>query len=152
MTVVGLNILKISGERKSIPSGKINIANNIAIKTIEKKDLNFGKSTQDGARFVFEFTSKYDPDVGEILLEGEIFYMEDAKKIKDILDMWEKTKRVDSEVMATIINNALNKCNVQALILSQEINLPPPIPLPKVEAQVSAQQAAPQLAAKPAKK
>ena len=32
-----------------------------------------------------------------------------------------------------LLNSILNKCNVQALILSQDINLPPPIPLPKVQ-------------------
>jgi len=28
----------------------------------------------------------------------------------------------------------MSKCNIQALILSEQINLPPPIPLPKLQA------------------
>ena len=35
--------------------------------------------------------------------------------------------------MAGLLNTILTKCNVQALILSQEVNLPPPIPMPKVQ-------------------
>ena len=35
--------------------------------------------------------------------------------------------------MTTLLNALLAKCNVQALILSQDVNLPPPIPLPKVQ-------------------
>ena len=37
------------------------------------------------------------------------------------------------EVMEQVINTALNKSNVEALILSRDINLPPPIPLPKIK-------------------
>jgi hypothetical protein len=34
--------------------------------------------------------------------------------------------------MENILNSILTKCNIQALILSQDVNLPSPIPLPKV--------------------
>ena len=36
------------------------------------------------------------------------------------------------EVMAQVINSVLTKSNIQALILSRDVNLPPPIPMPKV--------------------
>jgi hypothetical protein len=35
--------------------------------------------------------------------------------------------------MSAILNTVLTKCNIEALILSQEVNLPSPIPLPKVK-------------------
>ena len=134
MSIVGFNFTKISVERKSGNiSGKVNIANNISIKNAEKKDLSLGKAKQDGIKFSFEFTSKYTPDVGSILLNGEVLYMEDKAKVEEILNNWKKDKKLPPDVITPMLNMALTKSNIQALILSQEINLPPPIPLPKVE-------------------
>ncbi|MBI2659814.1 hypothetical protein HYX07_01495 [Candidatus Woesearchaeota archaeon] len=61
--------------------------------------------------------------------------MEEQKKAKEILGNWKKDKKLPKEMMAGLLNTILTKCNVQALILSQQVNLPPPIPLPKVQVQ-----------------
>ena len=59
--------------------------------------------------------------------------MDDSKKVKQILDDWKKDKRLPKDIMTGILNTILNRSNVQALILSQDVNLPPPIQLPKVQ-------------------
>ena len=133
MAVIGFNFNKINVEKKEISKGKVNISNNVAIKNIEQKDISLGKNTQDALKFTFEFTSKYEPGLGNILLGGDVLFLTDAKKSKDILDSWKKDKKVPKDIMAGILNTVLSKCNIQALILSQEVNLPPPIPLPKVK-------------------
>ncbi len=133
MTIVGFNFSKISVEKKEAAKGKITINNNIAIKSVEKKDLSLGAAKQEGVKFVFAFVSKYDPKFAEILLEGDVLYLASSEEVKKIVDGWKKTKKVSKDVMAQIMNTALTKCNVQALILSKEVNLPPPIPLPSVE-------------------
>lgn len=134
MVVVGFNFNKISVERKDgAISGKINISNNVSIKGVEQKDLSLGKAKQDGLRFVFEFTSKYDPDVGHITLTGEVLYLEDKKKVEETLAKWKKEKRIEEDIMTPVLNMALTKCNIESLILSQSMNLPPPIPLPKIQ-------------------
>jgi len=38
-----------------------------------------------------------------------------------------------------VINSILGRCNIQALIMSKELNMPPPIPMPKVAQQQTAQ-------------
>jgi len=132
MVVVGFNFTKINVERKNPLKGKVKITNNIAIKKVEIKDLALGKAKQQGLKFTFEFVTKYEPSFGEINLVGDILYMDQEKKIKEVTDSWKKNKSVPKDVMAQILNNILNKCNIQALILSQQINMPAPIPLPKV--------------------
>ena len=132
MTVVGFNFTKIDVERNESPKGKINISSNISVKDIVQKDLSLGGEKQSALRFVFEFISSYEPNVGKILLIGDVLYLGDAKKNKDILDQWKKEKKVAKEIMTSILNTVLSKCHIQALILSQEVNLPPPIPMPKV--------------------
>ena len=133
MTIIGFNFTKIDAEKKELVKGKININNNVSIKEVEEKDLSLGNQKQKVLNFTFEFISKYDPDIGSIRLIGEVLFMDDSKSVKEILDGWKKDKRLPKETMTNVLNTILGKCNVEALILSERINLPPPIPLPKVQ-------------------
>ncbi len=132
--IVGFGFTKLSAERKEAAKGKIDINNNVTIKDVNEDSFPLGNDKQQNVlRFIFEFTSKYEPGVGSILFEGELLYMEESKKAKEILSSWKKEKKIQKEIMAGLLNTILTKCNIQALILSQEINLPAPIPLPKVQ-------------------
>lgn len=133
MAVIGFNFNKISIQREPVLKGKLNIKNNVTIKNVEKADLFLGKSKQDGIKYSFEFTSKYEPNAAEILLQGDVLSVEESAKAKEIIDGWKKNKKIPSDVMANILNNILTRCNIQALVLSRDVNLPPPIPLPKVK-------------------
>ena len=132
--IVGFGFTKLSAEKGEQVKGKIDINNNVTIKDVQEDSFSLGKEKQQNVlRFIFEFTSKYEPNVGNILFEGELLYLEDQKNVKEILSSWKKDKKIPKEIMAGLLNTILTKCNVQALILSQEINLPPPIPMPKVQ-------------------
>lgn len=138
--IVGFGFTKLSAEKGEPAKGKIDINNNVSIKNVQEDSFSLGKDKQQNVlRFVFEFTSKYEPNVGSILFEGELLYMENQKKAKEILSDWKKDKKLPKEMMAGLLNTILTRCNVQALILSQQVNLPPPIPLPKVQMQAQAQ-------------
>jgi len=132
MVIVGFNFSNIEVERKKPMKGKVKITNNVAIKNIEIQELALGKSKQKGLKFTFEFLTKYEKDFGQIRLMGDVIFIDDDKKLKEIQAGWNKNKSVPKDVMTQILNNILNKCNIEALILSQHINLPAPIPLPKV--------------------
>jgi len=137
MTIVGFNFTKIEAEKRKGRSAKVNISNNVAVKSIEDTDLSLGSEKQKAIKFIFEFVSKYEPDIGSIVLTGEVLFLEEAKKIQKIQDDWKKNKKIDGALMSVILNTVLSKSNVQALILSQEVNLPSPIPLPKVKMELS---------------
>ena len=104
----------------------------MAIKNVEEADLSLANKKQAGLRFEFEFTSVYDPKVGDITMNGEVIFLADEKKSKEIVKGWKKEKKVPKEITSSVLNTVLQKCNIQALILARDINLPPPIPLPKV--------------------
>ena len=134
--IAGFGFNKMSVEKFKAPQGKIDINNNVSIKDLKEDTLPIGKDKDNGVsvlKFIFEFTSKYEPEIGIMVFEGEILYMENPKKIKEILSSWNKTKQIPKEIMAGLLNTILTKCNVKALILSQDVNLPSPIPLPKVQ-------------------
>ncbi len=133
MTIIGFNFKEIKVSKKEGVKGKINIKNNVVITDIKEQDLNLGDKSQSALKFIFEFSSKYDPNLGEIILGGDLLFMESSTKTKEILDEWKKSKKVPKDIMAGILNTVLSKCNIEALILSQKVNLPPPIPLPSVK-------------------
>ncbi len=137
MAIVGFNFTKIEAERLEAAKGKINVSNNVTISKVEEKNLALGNDKQKVLAFTFEFTSNYEPKVGQIKLTGETLFMDDSKKAKEVLDGWKKEKKLPKEIMTGIINAILGKCNIQSLILSEQVNLPAPIPLPRVQ---SAQQ------------
>ena len=136
MAVVGFNFIKMNVERKQPVTGKIKIGNNVSVKSVESHTIMLGKTKNEGVKFTFEFTSKYEPDIGSILITGEVIYLEEQKKVREILASWKKNKKVSKEVMTEMLNTVLDRCNIQALVLSRDMNMPPPVPLPKVNVEV----------------
>ena len=137
MTVVGLQLNKISVEKHSPVKGKVSVNNNVSVKDVEKIDLAFGTAKQDALKFTFEFKASYEPKIATIALEGTITYFDKSAAIDDIYNGWKKDKKVPPEVMTPILNSILTRCNVEAMILSKEVNLPPPIPMPRVKVNAS---------------
>ncbi len=133
MSIVGIHFTKIDVEKANNVKGKVNISNNVLIKNVEEASLSLGLSNQKGAKFSFEFKSEYAPDMGHIYLLGDVLMVEEDKAVKSILSDWDKKKTIKTEIMSQVLNSVLNKCNIQALILSQTMNLPSPIPMPKVQ-------------------
>jgi len=133
MAIVGFTFTKMHAERKSAVKGKMNIRNNVAIKNIEKADLSLGKASQNGLRFIFEYSVVYEPKIAEIILEGELIDIEEDKKVEAVLKDWKKDKKIDPGLMNVVLNTVFNKSNLQALILSKDVNLPAPIPLPRIQ-------------------
>lgn len=135
MAIVGFNFTKIQVEKNEVAKGKINVSNNISISSVDEKSLSLGSDKQKVLAFTFEFGSTYEPDIGHIKFTGEVLFIEDSKKVKEILDNWKKDKKLPKEIMANILNAILTKCHIHSLIMSEQVNLPPPIPLPKIQSQ-----------------
>lgn len=129
MSIIGFNFEKIVVEKKNKISSKLSVKNNLSIVNVEQEKLNLTNSG-DVLKFNFEYTVDYEPKIGQIFLGGNILVMEDSKKVKEILDDWVKDKKLPKELMSQILNTILAKCNIKALGLTQEVNLPPHIKLP----------------------
>ncbi len=137
MPIVGFNIDKIIAEKKEVKD-KINISTNLKIMEVSQEKLQIHKS-EDIVKFNFEFDIKYEPKAGSIVIGGHILYLEDPKLIKGIVKSWKKNKTIEPKIMQQLFNTILLRCNIKALELSQEINLPPHLRLPRVETQTKPQ-------------
>jgi len=133
MAVISFNFTKIDAERSLAPKGKISIKNNVAVTDVKEASLELGKSKESGLRFFFEYNSIYEPKIGYINLKGDLIFMDDEKKVKEALALWDKEKKVPKEMMTEVVNTILARANIQSIIMSQAINLPSPLPMPKVE-------------------
>lgn len=132
MPIVGFNLNQISAEKSNKITGKLNIKNDLAIKGIEQEKIALEKS-EEILKFNFEYIINYEPNIGKIAITGNILYMDEPKKIKEILNDWKKQKKLSKELAPRILNTILSKCNIKALNLSQDINLPPHIKMPFVK-------------------
>lgn len=133
MTIVKINLHKVVANRNlESKGGQININNNVSLKNVE--ELSFAVEGKKGLKFTFAFNCDYLPDLGRIEVEGQVLYVNDEAKIKEIKSGWEKNKSIPQEVMEQVVNAALHKGNIQAIKISEEVSLPSPLPLPKVKA------------------
>jgi len=132
MTVIGFSFTKMLVEKNAPVKGKVSINNNVGIKGLEETKLNIN-SERKALKLDFEFTSTYEPNIGKILMTGEVIYLIEKDKAEEAIKNWKKNKKIEKEMMTRVLNNVLMKCNIQALFLSDKMNLPPPIPLPKVD-------------------
>jgi hypothetical protein len=129
MSIVGFNFEKIMVEKKNKVNSNLKIKSNLSITNLEQEKLNL-TSAGDILKFNFEYSVDYEPEVGKILLNGNLLYMEEPEKVKTILADWKKDKKLPKPLMAQIFNTILAKSNIKSLSLTQEVNLPPHIKLP----------------------
>lgn len=132
MPIVGFTFTTIRAEKRADIREKVNISNNITITHAEESQLPFGQQKQDGLKISFQFISSYEPNIGAIELNGNLLYIGDAKQLKDVVKNWNKDKKLPTDIMKHVLHAVMNKCNIQALVMSRDVGLPPPVPLPQV--------------------
>jgi len=129
MRLIGFNLRKLSAERKKDIKGKLEIKSNLTINKIEKEEIDIAGEV---LRFDFLYEIKYEPGFADIIFEGGVLVIpEDSKKI---LKEWKK-KKIAEEIRIPIFNFIMSKCNIKALQLEEEFNLPLHLPMPRLSKQ-----------------
>ena len=131
MPIIGLNYKKISAERKSAPKPNMKINTGPEITSIKKSRLEGFDSKIDVMSVDFRFRSEIEPEVAAIEIEGTIVYK--SGKTEDIIKSWNKNKTVPSYAHIELMNHIFKKTGILALQLSDIMQLPPVISMPKLE-------------------
>lgn len=134
MTIIGFNFSKLLAQQKKAAKGSLKIGTNVKLDAVEKTNLAFDKD-KAALKATFTYKVTYDPDIGTIEFQGDILFLEAAKIIETLLQEWNKKKELPKKFSTALINAIMQKCIIQALIMSKDIGLPPPMPLPKIKAQ-----------------
>ncbi len=130
MPVLTSNFNKILVQRLGGRGKEMKVTSNVNIKDIAKTEIRMGEIKASALKFSFDFITKYQPDHAEIILEGDVIYQAPAAKVDAIANTWKKDKKSDKDVTTEVVNHLLSRCNIEALFLSRELNLPSPIPMP----------------------
>lgn len=133
--IVGFQFTKLSVERHQLLQGKVSVRNDINIRDVKEHPLAGVKGSHKAVAFQFVFTVTYAPHVADITMLGEVYYAAEPKQIEDVLASWKSKKKVPADISLDVLNFVLQHCNIRALAMAQELNLPTHIPMPKVNLQ-----------------
>lgn len=123
---------KISIEKKKDVVGNIEAKNNVKITEITEQPVDIIGEKQPLVSIKFTFSINYEPDIATLEIAGKVLDMVTEKEKKAILDLWKKEERLEPAYATTIMNTILTKCNIKALVLGAEVNLPSHIPMPRL--------------------
>ncbi|MBT4334582.1 hypothetical protein HOD61_02075 [archaeon] len=132
MPIIGFNFDRIIVEKLGKIQKGMKVKNNLTIKGLTKEEISVGDSN-DVVKLDFDFSVSYEPSIGNISLQGHLMFMEEKKKIEELIVEWNKTKQLPKDITPLILNTVLGKCNVKALLMSQEVSLPPHIRMPSIK-------------------
>lgn len=131
MPIIGLSFKSINANLSGkTATGNINVNSTPKIDDIEKSERDL-MGLKDVLRVSFTFETKYEPEVGEIVMKGEILYQSDD--CNAILNKWKKDKKLDDKLALEVINALFRKCLTKVIELSDELRLPPPVQFPFVK-------------------
>lgn len=132
MTILSFGFNKINVEKKTKKnSGSLKIKQGMNISSVKGSDM-VKDSKQKAYVIKFTFQTIYEPDFAKIDLEGELILLVNDKISKELDASWKKNKSLPKSVAVTVFNRILHTSNVESLLLSREVNLPPPMKMPNV--------------------
>ncbi len=124
MIRVNVFVTNVSAERfwdtqKPMPPTKINT--NLSLVAMEKKKEDF-------LEVPFVITISYNPSIAQISLKGRASVRGDKSEISKIYEDYKGKKPPPPAVVQSISNVVF----VESVLISRTLNIPPPIPLPKI--------------------
>ena len=139
MPVVNMSFNKILGENYKFAKKDFSVDGNLSIENIELDKLTLrNKSVLNVVDISFSYdvnyTSQTDKDkkLGYIQIRGSLVYTDDEEKLKELVSYWNENKRLPKTISLDVLNYVLSKTQLQAAILSKDINLPIPFKIPRL--------------------
>lgn len=123
---VRVNVNSISAERfweqdKPAPSG-VHISTNVNVIGLEKKE--------DKLVAPFVVTIGYNPSIAQITIKGQAILSGSPEEIETTHENYKKQISPPQLLLQAITNTSL----VEATVVSRSLNIPPPIPMPSLQA------------------
>ncbi|MBN1539971.1 MAG: hypothetical protein JW939_07490 [Candidatus Thermoplasmatota archaeon] len=123
MTIKRTELLSVEAKRVGVLAQKMNI----------RIDVNSNVSQiyltdNDEARVDFRFMATYT-GLGTVGIEGRITYSDGARELSE---QWSETGNMPDKAAQEIHGAIMKACMPVAVLLSREVQLPPPMPMPPV--------------------
>lgn len=130
MSVIGIQFKSFEARReqgKVTPQIKVNSVPKIT--NVTERDLPMLQ--KKALAIDFDFITDYDPNIGQIKIAGEVFYVADDSK--KVAKSWKDKKEVPEEVRVKVLNHLFRACLVKIANLADDLQLPPPMAIPRVK-------------------
>lgn len=132
MRLAGFNFIKINGERIGNKVENLKIDTKIDVREILEIKSEILKTKEEIISIKFYCGFEFNPKFAKLDFEGNILLALESKKSKEILKDW-KDKKVNEGFREFLFNLILQKCNIKALQLEEDLNLPTHFRLPKIK-------------------
>ncbi len=132
MRIAGFNFKKISVEKTGEKTEDLKINTKVDIPNIKVLTPEFVKTKDELVQIDFEYIVNYEPNFAKIELIGNVIVALEPKTAKEVVKHW-KDKEMSDELRISLFNVILRKCNIKALELEDEMNLPLHIPFPPLK-------------------
>ena len=130
--IINYRLDKITIQKKNKPKGPIEAKNNLKVTNIVEESIP-SLTKEKALNIQFTFLVNYEPNIASLEIAGSVTYMNDQKTIKEIMENWAKNKKIKKEIAAPVFNFVLSKCNVKALRLEEDLELPFHVPIPRIK-------------------
>ena len=131
MPIIGLGFKSMEAKRETgTPKGEIKVNSTPKINQI--KEVTIPTLKKKALALTFEFVTKYDPAIAEIKIGGELIFLADNNT--KILGQWKKKKSLPESVSVEVLNHLFRRCLLKISNMADDLQLPPPIQLPRVKA------------------
>jgi len=122
--IKGARILEVNAKRESTAAIQ-GLGINIALNEVKV----------DGAEITinYTYTVKYEKNVGELKMVGEVYFEEDAKKAKEIEKQWTEKKSLPNDFAEIVLNTINYTCSTNGVLVVRPVNLSPPMIPPRIQ-------------------
>ena len=135
MAIIGYSYLDVKGSKNpkvSVAPKGVEVNHSISITEVVKAPLSMGNSNNEVLKVDFQFSVVYK-GIGSISLTGNAIFNDTPEILEESFKSWETDKKLPQMVDLEVKKFVYNKSLIQAMNLSDMLNLPSPIPLPKFD-------------------
>ena len=127
MPVIGIGLTKIDAKKLEEITGAVKV--NSGMNVTDIKEISLPAFKTKGLNIEFEYRTKYINDktnknLAEINIDGNVVFVGDEQE--KILKDWKKDKSMTDIVKFEVIRVVSDKCSKKAILLSDDLQLPPP--------------------------
>jgi hypothetical protein len=147
MPVIGMRIDSIQG-RRGKPTNAPHLSINSMPKVTKVREIDLQDLGKKALALTFEFSTTYQPGdspqpaakeakadalVGSIMMAGDLIYL--PENAQDVMKHWESKKSLPEGMRVEVLNHLFSTCLLRMANIAQELQLPLPLNLPRVEPQ-----------------
>lgn len=128
--IVGFSIKQVNAEKHSGKQGDIDINHAFDITSVEEAEVP--AIDEPIARIGFDMDVTYTQDgedVANMGFAGTVLWQGDAE---DVISHWDEEEELTGTVATAVTNHILRKCVTQAVSMADALDIPSPIPMPRV--------------------